>query len=128
MDCPECTDRLVTFAVPPDLRKHIPGQEAAAGLCPSCLALRPAEPPDGPPEFEQFGPAFPTGEAAVPMALGIGLLETLALHREAITVLFDRVERAGTDPLLVLDRLADDQGVDPPYDIRRRRHQLEQLR
>lgn len=128
MDCPECADSLVTFAVPPDLREHVPGGEPAAGLCPVCLTLRPADSPPDPPDFARFGPAFPTGEPGVAMALGVGLLDELALHRPAITALFDRVERAGTDPLLVLDRLAGDQAIDPPFDVRRRRDQLEQLR
>jgi hypothetical protein len=124
MDCPECGVEMVTFAVPADLRELLPGAERAAAVCPSCLALRPADDPDDRPDFERFGPAFPTGEAAVPMALGLGLLDSLAIHREAIVALFDRVERAGTDPLLVLGRLP----ADPPFDIERRRHQLEQLR
>lgn len=114
---------MVSFAVPPDLREHLPGEESGAAVCPSCLALRPAE-PDDQPGFERFGDAFPTGEVAVPMALGLGLLDSLAIHREAIVALFDRVERAGTDPLLVLARL----DADPSFDIERRRHQLEQLR
>lgn len=115
---------MVSFAVPPDLREHLPGEEPGAAACPSCLALRPAGEPVTEPAFERFGTAFPTGEAAVPMALGVGLLDSLAIHREAIVALFDRVERAGTDPLLVLSRL----DADPPFDLERRRHQLEQLR
>lgn len=128
MHCPECGDTVVAFDIPPDLREHIPGEEPVAALCPSCLSLRPADEPHETPTFDRFGPAFPTGEAAVPMALGVGLLESLALYREAITALFDTVERAGSDPLLVLDRLADAEDVSPEYDLRRRRHQLEQLR
>jgi hypothetical protein len=36
-------------------------------------------------------------------------------------------ERGGVDPLLVLDRLHAQGGVQPDFDLDRRRHQLEQL-
>lgn len=114
---------MIAFAVPPDLREHLPAAERAAAVCPSCLALRPAETPDLEPAFGRFGDAFPTGEGAVPMALLLGLLDSLALHRRDIAALLERVERTGTDPLLVVDRL----DADPDYDLARRRHQLEQL-
>jgi len=124
MDCPECDTEMVAFAVPAALREHLPAEEPAALVCSSCLALRPAEAPDDRPAFDRFGTGFPTDEAAVPMALALGLLDSLALHRQSITALLDRVERHGTDPLLVVDRL----DADPPFDLQRRRHQLEQLR
>lgn len=114
---------MVAFAVPPSLREHLPGEETAAAVCPSCLALRPAEEPDPNPAFERFGAAFPTGEGAVPMALLVGLLDSLALHRREIAALLERVERAGVDPLLVVARL----DATPDYDLDRRRHQLEQF-
>ena len=57
----------------------------------------------------------------------VGLLDSLATHRAEITDLFDAVERAGTDPFLAVDRLANDPGIDAAVDLRRRRHQLEQL-
>jgi hypothetical protein len=114
---------MVAFAVPEGLRERLPGEEPAAAVCPDCLALRPAGAPAESPAFERFGASFPTGEAAAPMALALGLLGSLALHRADIAALLDRVERAGTDPLLVVARL----DADPPYDLDRRRHQLEQL-
>lgn len=123
MDCPDCGAAMVAFAVPPALREHLPGEERAAAICPSCLALRPAEEPDAEPAFERFGDAFPTGEGAVPMALLLGLLDSLALYRRDVAALLERVERAGADPFLVLDRL----DADPDFDLGRRRHQLEQL-
>jgi hypothetical protein len=49
------------------------------------------------------------------------------LHREEITALLERVERAGTDPLLVVDRLADSYGETAHVDLDARRQQLEQL-
>lgn len=123
MDCPDCGTAMVTFAVRPELRKHLPAEVPAAAVCPSCLALRPVETLDSSPDFERFGDAFPTGEAAVPMALLLGLLDSLALHRRDIAALLERVERAGTDPLLVVDRIP----ADPDFDLVRRRHQLEQF-
>lgn len=114
---------MVAFAVPEDLRGHVDGEPGAA-LCSRCLALRPAA-PDPDPGFAAVGEAFPTGEAAVPMALALGLLGSLALNRRAIQELLERVERAGVDPLLVMDRLEPE--VQPDYGLARRRQQIEQL-
>jgi hypothetical protein len=63
----------------------------------------------------------------VPMALLVGLLSNLALYRSEISALLERVEREGTDPLLVLDRLAHDPDVQTDLDLAGRRRQLEQL-
>lgn len=127
MDCPDCGEAMVAFSVPPDLVRHLPGEaageEPVAAVCPSCLAMRPADAPDGTPAFDRFGDGFPTGEAAVPMALLVGLLDSLALHRGDVAALLERVERAGVDPLLVVARLS----AEPGYDLERRRHQLQQL-
>jgi len=129
MNCPECGTETVVFTVDPDLREYLPGEETGAALCPRCLAVRPAtDPPTGDPDFSQLGDAFPSNvEAGVPMALLLGLLSSLALYREEIAALLERVERAGTDPLLVIDRLAGDPSIDSDVDLGRRRHQLEQL-
>jgi hypothetical protein len=129
MDCPECGHDTVLFAVEPALREYLPGEEPGASLCPHCLAVRPVtEPPETAPDFSPLGDAFPgEGPAAVPMALLLGLLSSLALYREEIAALLERVERAGTDPLLVLDRLAADPSIESQVDLGRRRHQLEQL-
>jgi len=117
---------VVRFSVPEELREHARGR-AAVGVCTRCLALQPAETPDDDPDWSSFGDAFPTGEAAVPMALIVGLLDQLALNRSALTELVEDVECAGVDPRLVLDRLAANGRIDPGYDLRRRRRQLEQL-
>ena len=61
------------------------------------------------------------------MALALGLLDSLALNRRGIEALLRRVEASGTDPLLVIDRLAAQGTVQAKADLSRRRHQLEQL-
>ena len=127
MDCPECSASMVAFEVPPAYREHAPGSSAAAALCPSCLAIEGAAEAPADPRFDRISDAFPTGEAGPPLALAVGLLDSLALHRSALEELLGAAERAGTDPLLVLDRLHAQGGVDPAFDIDRRRFQLEQL-
>lgn len=128
MDCPACGAPTVTFEVPDRFREHAPDGAEAAALCPECLTLAAAPSGDPDPPFERVSGAFPTDEAAaVPLALAVGLLESLALHRRSIEALLGAVEEAGTDPLLVLDRLHVQGAVQPAFDLDRRRHQLEQL-
>lgn len=127
MNCPNCRARTVVFDVPPEYRPHAPDESDRAALCPECLTLAAA---DGPaePRFDRISSAFPSdAAAAVPLALAIGLLDSLALHRRALQELIPAAEAAGADPLLLLDRLHVQGGVDPDFDISRRRHQLEQL-
>ena len=129
MDCPNCGTELVVFTVPEEYHDHVPGSESAAGLCPRCLTLNPSsDPPAKDPDFGRLGDTFPAAsDAEVPMALVLGLLSNLALYRSEIASLLEEVERAGTDPLLVLDRLARDPGVETEVDLRGRRRHLEQL-
>ncbi|QSG12242.1 Uncharacterized protein HSBGL_1831 [Halapricum desulfuricans] len=129
MDCPECGSAVVAFEVPEQFRELLPGDEAGVGVCTHCLTLRPvADPPTGQPDCQRISDAFPTNpDAAVPMALAVGLLDRFALYRSEIATLFDAVERAGTDPMLVVDRLAADPTVDSHVDLDGRRRQLEQL-
>lgn len=127
MACPECGADVVAFSVPSDLRTYVPGEEPVVAICTRCLSLSPATDPDDAPDFSRIADTFPEDEAAVPMALLVGLLDSLALHRAEITALLERVERTGVDPLLVLDRLTAWPGTDPAVDLQRRRHQLEQL-
>ncbi|EMA52389.1 DUF6276 family protein [Halococcus thailandensis] len=125
MDCPDCGAATVAFAVPDGLDGF---DEPAAALCTHCLALHTAESANSNPDFTAVSDDFPTGAAAVPMALAIGLLDSLVLHRETVEILLERVERAGTDPLLVIDRLASDPTLDPNTDLATRRRQVAQLR
>jgi len=129
MECTTCGAATVTFAVPEELTPYLPGSESAAALCTRCLALHPVEDdPEEAPSFAAISDAFPTDpDAALPMALLIGLLGNLALYRSEISDLLERVERAGTDPLLTLDRLAADPEVEAEVNLAGRRRQLEQL-
>ena len=128
MNCPSCDVKAVAFDVPAALREHAPESASAAALCPRCLTLRAVDAADSTPAFDRVSTAFPTEpDAAVPLALAIGLLDSLALNRESIQTLLETVERAGTDPLLVLDRLDVQGSTQPAFDLDRRRHQLRQL-
>jgi len=128
MDCPACAEPTVAFAVPADLQGCLPGSESAAALCTTCLRLHPVDDePAGSPSFDAVSDAFPSTPAAVPFALLLGLLDSLALYRSEISELLERAERAGTDPLLALDRLDRDPALDPAVDLSGRRRQLEQL-
>lgn len=128
MACSACSAPTVVFSVPEEYREYAPAQSPAATFCTRCLTVEPEagsvlEEPD----FGRVSDAFPTGESAVPLALALGLCSSLATNRAAIEELLEAVERAGTDPLLVLDRLSEDPDIEPAIDLERRTHQLEQL-
>lgn len=129
MDCPDCGSETLAFTVPEQYHDALPGDEPGVALCTHCLTIHPtADPPAETPDFQQVSDAFPPNrEAALPMVLLVGLLPNLALYRAEISDLLSAVERAGTDPLLVLDRLAYDSALDPKADLAGRRRQLEQL-
>ncbi|MFB6139711.1 MAG: DUF6276 family protein [Halosimplex sp.] len=129
MTCPDCGAHTLAFTVPAEYRDSLPGDAPGASVCTRCLALRPVDdPPDERPDFTAISDAVPSNEAAaVPFVLLVGLLPSLATNRAEISELLERVERAGTDPLLALDRLADDPAVEADTDLRTRRRQLEQL-
>jgi hypothetical protein len=128
MDCPNCGTETVCLGLSPAERSLLPDEPSAVALCPRCLSMRPASEPDTDPEFGRVSDAVPTDpDVAVPMLVLVGLLDSLATNRSAIATLLERVERAGTDPLLVLDRLAADPSVDADVDLAGRRRQLEQL-
>ncbi len=128
MECPNCRARMVVFDVPETFREHTPEEAARAGLCPECLTLSAAESEAADARFDRISSAFPENRAAaVPLAIAFGLLDSLALNRRALQELIPAAESAGADPLLLLDRLHVQGGVDPDFDISRRRHQLEQL-
>lgn len=129
MDCPDCGAEALPFPVPAEFQASVPGETSGAAICTRCLAIHPVEdPPADAPDFQRVSEAMPRDpDAARPLALALGLLRNLALNRAEISDLFDRVERAGSDPLLVLDRLEGDAGIDTDLDLSGRRRQVEQL-
>jgi len=134
MACSNCSAATISFAVPDDYRTDTPSEASVVSFCPHCLTLEPAPASEraaaasSDPEFTRVSDAFPTQpERAIPLALALGLCSSLATNRTAIELLLREVERAGTDPLLVLDRLIADPSVNPAINLERRRHQLEQL-
>jgi hypothetical protein len=119
---------MVAFDVPAEYREHLPDPSPTAALCPGCLAFEPTDDAPADPRFDRISDAFPThADGAVPLAVAIGLLDSLALHRDDIEALLGDAERAGVDPLLVLDRVHAQGGVQPHFDLDRRRHQLQGL-
>jgi len=128
MTCADCNGDVLAFTVPGEYEEFLRGSESTVGLCTRCLTLQPVPGPTGEPAFERVSDTFPTEpEAAIPMALLLGLLGNLALYRSEIATLLEAVERAGVDPLLVLDRLARDDGIETDLDLAGRRRQLQQL-
>lgn len=129
MACPNCGAPRIAFLVPDDLRAHVPEEPPAVALCTTCLAMEPADPAGAAaePDLSRISDALPDGEAATPLALALGQLDSLALYRGNIEALLERAERAGADPLLLIDRLDAQGSVQARADLARRRHQLEQL-
>jgi hypothetical protein len=131
MSCTECARSTVAFRVPTELRDCLPENASAAALCVSCLTLQP--PASGEeireaPDLTEISDAFPADpDPGVSMALLVGLLESLALNRGTIERLIERIEESGHDPMLTLDRLAEDRDLNPAMDLKGRRRQLEQL-
>ncbi|THE63804.1 hypothetical protein D8Y22_15810 [Salinadaptatus halalkaliphilus] len=131
MSCPVCESSPIPFSVPDQYREHVADGGATVAFCPRCLTLEPTaseSPSTGKPDFGRVSDAFPTNpDRAIALAIVLDLSSSLATNRAAIESLLRDVERAGTDPLLVIDRLVADPGVDPAMDLERRLHQLEQL-
>lgn len=117
--------------MPESLRSHAPEAAEAMAICPRCLELTAVDATSAPAgsdaAFARLSDAFPTGEAGVAMALIVGQLDSVAMNRPAIEALVDIVSDRGTDPWLVLERLARAGSVDPDFDLDRRRRQLDQL-
>ena len=129
MNCPECGDELLAFSVPEELAVHLPEGSRSVGVCVTCLTVVPVEDvPPADPEFSRVSTHLPDDpRATVPLVLAVGLLDHLALYRTEITALLTAVERAGVDPILALERLADDPSLEPGFDLDRRIHQVLQL-
>jgi hypothetical protein len=131
MNCVECGDRVVGFAVPEELQEHVPEDSPVAAICANCLTLQPPdedEPTPGDPDLQSVSEGFPADPAAaVPMALAVGLMASLALNRQQIAALVEAVEAEGVDFALSVDRLAEDPELRPAIDLVGRRRQFEQL-
>lgn len=129
MHCPECGEAMVAFEVPDEFAAHLPDQSSAVAACTNCLTVVPAEEVElDRPAFSRISTHIPDDlDAAVPLVLAIGLLDHLALYRSEISTLLTEVERAGSDPILVLERLNADPSLEPSFGLDRRIDQLIQL-
>lgn len=126
MECVACSDPLVAFRVPEPMRDHAPGETAA--ICTRCLAPQETEDAHESPNFSAIIDAFPEDDAGAAMALGVGLIvDSLVLNRAAIGDCMAYVSDRGTDPWLVLERLAASGTVQPEANLGRARQQLHQL-
>lgn len=129
MDCPRCGAPTVAFPIPAAIRDAMPDDRAGAAICTRCLAVTPVDdPPAHGAAVGTVSDAFPRdAEAAATMAALLALLDRLALYRTEIEVVARHAESLGVDVMLVLDRLARDEALDPHLDLDRRRPQLEQF-
>jgi len=129
MTCPRCDAETVVVGVPEAYADHLPEGESAIAVCQRCLTVTPqADPPATDGDLQSASEAFPADpDAAIPMALAVGLMDSLAHHRRSIERLFEGVAEAGSDPMLTLERLAEDRELEPAVDLGARHRQLEQL-
>ncbi|GAA0648407.1 DUF6276 family protein [Salarchaeum japonicum] len=128
MPCALCDGDQLSFPVPDAAGEHLPDDRPGAALCTHCLAVEPVDdPPSAYPAFSESIPGFPDGEAGAVVACVFALVDSLALYRAEVSALADAAERRGVDVLLLIDRLAATDGVEPYFDVSRRGTQLEQL-
>ncbi|QDX40381.1 DUF6276 family protein [Salarchaeum sp. JOR-1] len=128
MACSLCRSEQLAFPVPDVAREHLPDDRPGAALCTRCLAVEPVDdPPPERPVFSGSIPGFPDGEAGAIVACLFALVDSLALYRAEISALASEAERRGVDVLLLVDRLASTDGVEPYFDVSRRSRQLAQL-
>lgn len=129
--CERCGGETVVRPVPPGCHGVLDGDPAMIELCQRCLGVTPAP---GRPATRDWDPhavdeALPADpDAAVAVALLVTLLSSLALNRTEIEQVVDYLEaEAGVDPLLAIQRLADNDALAPAADLDRREHQLAQF-
>ena len=125
--CPRCEEPRFTVDVPAELTAYT--DAAALDCCPHCLTVAPSDPAavDPNPPFETVIRRFPTGTEGVALFVLLDMLDSLALNRGEIESLVDWLESNGVDLFLTVDRLVADPDIEPPYDLERRRDQLEEL-
>lgn len=129
MSCPACDGAVVVTPVPEELRPYLPDDRPGLALCTRCLTVTPHDdPPATVPDLAAVSTAFPPDpDRAVPLVVLLALLDRLALYRTELEAVATVAERRGVDPLLVLDRLATDDALEPALDLPRRRTQLAQV-
>ena len=124
MPCVRCDAATVEIDVPESLQSYAPA--ASVSVCTNCLTVAPADDGDAG-ELDEISEDLPEGDAGVGTLVLVDLLDSLATNRADIEGVVDVLEAEGADPMLALDRLANDPGLDPAVNIDRRRTQLEQL-
>jgi hypothetical protein len=125
MPCTRCEEPTVGTSVPESLQPYAP--DASIAICTNCLWIEAADDTATDGGLETISEELPEGEAGIGTVLLVDLLDSLATNRADIEALVDELETEGSDPMLALDRLAGDAGLDPHVDIDRRKTQLEQL-
>lgn len=129
MDCPACGAPTESFPVPEELAAHAPGAASTVAVCTDCLHVAPADVSADTPDPGRVSDALPADPAAaLGVVLAVDLLASLATNRPAIEALLETAERRGVDPVLALQRLADDPAVSAVADLERRLDQLEGFR
>ena len=125
--CPRCEALRFTVEVPAELTANT--DASALDCCPRCLTADSGDPAavDPDPPFETVVRRFPTGTEGVALFLLLDKLDSLALNRREIESLVEWLESNGVDLFLTVDRLVADPDTEPPYDLARRRDQLEGL-
>jgi hypothetical protein len=126
MQCPDCGAATVSFPVPPAAEGLLPDDRPGVAVCTRCLAARPSDDPDTD-DPSAVSDAFPAGTDGALLGCLLALVDDPATYREELRALVGEAELRGIDVFLFLDRLADDPALDPVFDVRRRRGQLEQL-
>ena len=118
----------MVFSVPAAVREFAPGE--AVGVCTTCLTVMAAEePPASQPNPAAVSEELPSDpNTAVTLLLAGSLMGSLALNRQKVETLLERVEDEGVDPHLVFERLVEEPGTDPAVALTQRYRQLEQLR
>lgn len=130
MACPDCDGERVRVPLPEEVQEHAPAEAPALVACTRCLRTwAPADAPEAPSgDATDVSDALPPdADAAAALVLAASLLSSVARNQPALEALFDQVERAGVDPRLALERLADDPDLEPAVDLRRRLRQFEGL-
>ena len=129
-DCVVCGGETVIGPVPDDCRDLVAGDTGTVLVCRRCLAIEPTDESitEMTPVVTDISSALPSdAEAAVAVVILVELLESLALNRREIETVVDYLERNGVDPLLALDRLANERRTTDRVDLDRRQHQLAQV-